>query len=53
MESQQNLLPVALLGVADVTEAMVYLCGHSGRYITGATLPVDAGIAVRVGFRHD
>jgi enoyl-[acyl-carrier-protein] reductase (NADH) len=27
----------------DVTAAMVYLCGQSGRYITGITLPVDAG----------
>jgi hypothetical protein len=26
---------------------MVYLCGHTGRYITGITLPVDAGFAVK------
>jgi SDR family mycofactocin-dependent oxidoreductase len=38
-----NLLPVALVEPADVTEAMLYLCGESGRYITGVTLPVDAG----------
>jgi NAD(P)-dependent dehydrogenase (short-subunit alcohol dehydrogenase family) len=31
----------------DVSEAMVYLCGRSGRYITGTTLPVDAGILLK------
>jgi SDR family mycofactocin-dependent oxidoreductase len=39
----QNLLPVPMLDSVDVTEAMVYLCGRSGRYVTGVTLPVDAG----------
>ncbi|MDT5347763.1 MAG: hypothetical protein QOH91_1050, partial [Mycobacterium sp.] len=39
----QNLLPVPVLESVDVTEAMVYLCGQSGRYLTGITLPVDAG----------
>jgi SDR family mycofactocin-dependent oxidoreductase len=38
-----NLLPVELIEPADVSEAMVYLCGRSGRYITGTTLPVDGG----------
>jgi NAD(P)-dependent dehydrogenase (short-subunit alcohol dehydrogenase family) len=46
-ESLQNLLPVELIEPADVSEAMVYLCGNSGRYITGITLPVDAGFAVK------
>ncbi|OBA57324.1 3-ketoacyl-ACP reductase [Mycobacterium sp. 1100029.7] len=39
----ENLLPVELIDVSDVSEAMVYLCGPSGRYVTGITLPVDAG----------
>jgi hypothetical protein len=26
---------------------MVYLCGRSGRCVTGVTLPVDAGNAVK------
>jgi hypothetical protein len=33
-------------GPVDVTEAMIYLCGQSGRYVTGITLPVDAGYTV-------
>ncbi len=27
---------------------MVYLCGRSGRYVTGITLPVDAGYTRQV-----
>ncbi len=42
-----NLLPVGVIEPEDVTEAMVYLCGKSGRYVTGVTLPVDAGILLK------
>jgi SDR family mycofactocin-dependent oxidoreductase len=42
-----NLLPgVDVIESRDVTEAMVYLCGDSGRYVTGIALPVDAGFLV-------
>lgn len=43
----QAPLPVELIDPSDVSEAMVYLCGRSGRYITGITLPVDGGISVK------
>jgi NAD(P)-dependent dehydrogenase (short-subunit alcohol dehydrogenase family) len=43
----ENLLPVPVIETTDVTEAMVYLCGRSGRYITGVTLPVDAGVLLK------
>jgi SDR family mycofactocin-dependent oxidoreductase len=43
----ENLLPVPLIEASDVSEAMLYLCGPSGRYITGIMLPVDAGFLVR------
>ena len=43
----ENLLPVPAIEASDISEAMVYLCGKSGRYITGITLPVDAGFAVK------
>ena len=43
----ENLLPVPAIQPGDISEAMVYLCGRSGRYITGITLPVDAGFAVK------
>jgi SDR family mycofactocin-dependent oxidoreductase len=42
-----HLLPVTLIAPEDVSEAIVYLCGQSGRYITGITLPVDGGITVK------
>jgi SDR family mycofactocin-dependent oxidoreductase len=43
----ENLMPVPLIEPSDISEAMVYLCGPSGRYITGITLPVDAGFLVK------
>ncbi|OBA62779.1 3-ketoacyl-ACP reductase [Mycobacterium sp. 1100029.7] len=42
-----NLLPVSVIDPEDVSEAMVYLCARSGRYITGTTLTVDAGILLK------
>jgi len=44
---QQALLPVELMEPAAISDAMVYLCGESGRYITGVTLPVDAGMVAK------
>lgn len=47
-ETMQNLLPnVPVIEPSDITEAMVYLCGTSGRYITGITHTVDAGLVVK------
>ena len=43
----ENLLPVPLIEASDISEAMLYLCGPSGRYITGITLPIDAGFLVK------
>jgi len=43
----QNLLPVPLIEPSEMSQALLYLCGHSGRYITGVTLPVYAGFTVR------
>jgi NAD(P)-dependent dehydrogenase (short-subunit alcohol dehydrogenase family) len=37
---------VELIDVADISEAMVYLCAQSGRYVTGITPPVDGGLGV-------
>lgn len=43
----ENLLPAPVVECLDVTEAMVYLCSDAGRYVTGVTLPVDAGLTVK------
>ena len=38
-----NALPIAAIEPADVSNGVVYLASESGRYVTGVTLPVDAG----------
>lgn len=43
MEAMRNSLPVPMIEPHDVSNAIVYLCSEAGRYVTGATLPVDAG----------
>lgn len=43
--STQNLLPVQMVEARDVTGAVLWLCSDDARYITGVTLPVDAGFA--------
>jgi SDR family mycofactocin-dependent oxidoreductase len=45
--SLNPVLDVSLIDPADVTAALLYLVGPSGRYVTGVTLPVDGGIMVR------
>ncbi|ULE33056.1 mycofactocin-coupled SDR family oxidoreductase [Mycobacterium sp. IDR2000157661] len=46
-ESQSPLLPDGLVTPEAVSEAMVYLCGAAGRYVTGVALPIDAGLVVK------
>lgn len=46
-DTMQNLLPTPLVEPIDISRAMLYLCSEDGRYITGITLPVDAGLVVR------
>jgi SDR family mycofactocin-dependent oxidoreductase len=43
----QNRLPVELIEPVDVSNAIVWLCSDAGRYVTGVTLPVDAGYSLR------
>lgn len=40
-------LPVRWIEPENISDAMVYLCGRSGRYITGITLPIDGGYTVK------
>lgn len=39
-----NPFPVELLDVSDISKAIIFLCSSEGQYITGVTLPVDAGM---------
>jgi SDR family mycofactocin-dependent oxidoreductase len=42
-----NLLDVELLDPVDISNAILWLVSDEARYITGVTLPVDAGTLVR------
>lgn len=43
-ESVVNSLPVFAIEEIDVSNAITYLVSDEGRYVTGITLPVDAGL---------
>lgn len=43
----QNVLPVPWVEPRDVSNAVLFLASEEARYITGATLPVDAGWLLR------
>lgn len=38
-----NALPVPMIEPVDISNAILYLVSDEGRYVTGVTLPVDAG----------
>jgi SDR family mycofactocin-dependent oxidoreductase len=43
----QNAMPVDMVEAVDVSNAIVWLCSEEARYVTGITLPVDAGFMIR------
>lgn len=42
-QAMANALPVPMLEAVDISNAILYLVSDDGRYVTGVTLPVDAG----------
>lgn len=42
-----NLLPVEMIEPVDISNAIVWLVSDEARYVTGVTLPVDAGFTVK------
>jgi SDR family mycofactocin-dependent oxidoreductase len=44
---EMNLLPIPWIDPVDVSNAIVWLACDSARYVTGITLPVDAGNALK------
>ncbi|WP_181782933.1 mycofactocin-coupled SDR family oxidoreductase [Pseudonocardia pini] len=47
LDQTRNLLDVGLVEPRDISNAILYLVSDDGRYVTGSTLPVDAGFLVR------
>jgi SDR family mycofactocin-dependent oxidoreductase len=46
-QSLSNLMPVELIEARDVSNAIAWLVSDEARYVTGVTLPVDAGFAAK------
>jgi len=44
---QAHLLPVGAIGPEDVAATVAYLVSDDARYVTGVTLPVDAGLLLK------
>jgi SDR family mycofactocin-dependent oxidoreductase len=42
-QSMMNALPVDMVEPVDISNAILFLVSDEGRYVTGVTLPVDAG----------
>lgn len=42
-----NLMPVDMIEPVDISNAIVWLASDEARYVTGVTLPVDAGFTVK------
>ncbi|WP_433503012.1 mycofactocin-coupled SDR family oxidoreductase [Pseudonocardia halophobica] len=48
VSTAMNSLPVPWVEPVDVSNAVLFLASDEARYVTGATLPVDAGICIKV-----
>jgi (+)-trans-carveol dehydrogenase len=42
-----NALPIPWVESVDISNAVLFLTSDEARYITGVTLPVDAGVLVK------
>jgi NAD(P)-dependent dehydrogenase (short-subunit alcohol dehydrogenase family) len=46
-EAMANALPVDMVEPVDISNAIVWLVSDDARYVTGVTLPVDAGFTIK------
>jgi NAD(P)-dependent dehydrogenase (short-subunit alcohol dehydrogenase family) len=42
-----NVMPIDWVEPADISKAVLYLASDDARYVTGVTLPIDAGSLVK------
>lgn len=47
ISAMQNALPVDILEANDISDTVMFLVSDQARYITGVSLPIDAGFSVR------
>jgi SDR family mycofactocin-dependent oxidoreductase len=47
VNTMTNLLPVEVLDANDISDTVVFLASDAAKYITGVTLPVDAGFTAK------
>jgi SDR family mycofactocin-dependent oxidoreductase len=47
MAAMRNAMPVQILQPADISDAIAFLVSDQAKWITGVSLPVDAGFSVR------
>ncbi|UFS58326.1 mycofactocin-coupled SDR family oxidoreductase [Subtercola endophyticus] len=45
--SAANLMPIGMVDPVDISNAILFLVSDDGRYVTGISLPVDAGFSVK------
>ena len=45
--SLMNAMPVGMVEAVDISNAILFLVSDAGRYVSGVTLPVDAGFMVK------
>jgi len=42
-----NLLPIPWVEAVDISNAVLWLASDESRYVTGVTLPIDAGLLIK------
>ena len=47
MSTLMNVLPIPWVEASDISNAVLFLASDEARYITGVTLPIDAGMLAR------
>jgi NAD(P)-dependent dehydrogenase (short-subunit alcohol dehydrogenase family) len=47
VSQEMNALPIPWVEAVDISNALVFLASDEARYITGVTLPVDAGAVIK------
>ena len=47
ISAMQNALPIDILQPSDISDAVAFLVSDQAKWITGVSLPVDAGFSVR------